>query len=541
MGAHNLTGTTLLQNGVYSKGTAYSEEERAALHLKGLLPPVPATISMQVEAMMEQLRAFDTPFQKALFLDGLRSSNETLYFRLLLEHIEEVLPLVYTPTVGEVCQKFSHLFRFAKGLYLSIEDKGHVSEILENLPQEAVDMIVVTDGQRILGLGDLGINGMGIPVGKLALYTACAGVDPRRTLPVILDVGTNTERYLNDPLYLGHKHPRVSGQEYDDFIEEFFQSVYKKWPKCVVQFEDFGNNHAFDLLARYRSRYCCYNDDIQGTASIVVSGFFSAMRAKKSKLSNEKILFLGAGEAATGVAGLIADAMVEDGLSREDALARLYLFDSKGLVTTTRGDTLAAHKLPFAKDIPSVKDFEEAIRTLRPTAIVGLSAQSGAFTESIVKDMTEINERPIVFALSNPTSKAECTAEQAYTWSDGKVLFSCGSPFDPVTYKGKTYVPRQGNNSYVFPGIGLGAILAQCKEITQEVFLSAAHTCADMVTEDDLAHGSLYPSLTRVREISHLVAVNIIKLALATGQAQIEAPADIEKFVTDNMYTPDYE
>ena len=540
MGAHNLTGTTLLQNGVYSKGTAYSEEERAALHLKGLLPPVPATISMQVEAMMEQLRAFDTPFQKALFLDGLRSSNETLYFRLLLSSTSKnAAARLYADGRRSLRQVQPPLP--LREDYLSIEDKGHVSEILENLPQEAVDMIVVTDGQRILGLGDLGINGMGIPVGKLALYTACAGVDPRRTLPVILDVGTNTERYLNDPLYLGHKHPRVSGQEYDDFIEEFFQSVYKKWPKCVVQFEDFGNNHAFDLLARYRSRYCCYNDDIQGTASIVVSGFFSAMRAKKSKLSNEKILFLGAGEAATGVAGLIADAMVEDGLSREDALARLYLFDSKGLVTTTRGDTLAAHKLPFAKDIPSVKDFEEAIRTLRPTAIVGLSAQSGAFTESIVKAMTEINERPIVFALSNPTSKAECTAEQAYTWSDGKVLFSCGSPFDPVTYKGKTYVPRQGNNSYVFPGIGLGAILAQCKEITQEVFLSAAHTCADMVTEDDLAHGSLYPSLTRVREISHLVAVNIIKLALATGQAQIEAPADIEKFVTDNMYTPDYE
>ncbi len=539
MANQNLTGTALLQNGVFSKGTAYTEEERSALKLKGLLPPVPATLDMQVEAMMEQLRTFDTPFQKALFLDGLRAANETLYFRLVLDHVEEVQPLVYTPTVGEFCQKFSHLFRFPRGLFISIEDKGHIAEILDNAPQEEVDMIVVTDGQRILGLGDLGVNGMGIPVGKLALYTACAGVDPRRTLPVTLDVGTNTERYLNDPLYLGHRHPRVTGQAYDDFIEEFFQAVHKKWPKCVVQFEDFGNNHAFDLLARYRTRYSCYNDDIQGTASIVVSGFYSAVRAKKSKLSDEKILFLGAGEAATGVANLIADAMVEEGTDRDAALGKLYLFDSHGLVTKGR-EGLAVHKVPFAKDLEPCTSFEECIRRLRPTAIVGLSAQGGAFTESVVKTMTEINERPIIFALSNPTSKAECTAEQAYTWSDGKALFSCGSPFAPVTYKGKTYVPRQGNNSYVFPGIGLGAILSQCKEITQEVFLSAAHTCANMVTEEDLAQGSLYPSLTRVREISREVAANIIELALRTGQAQIERPADIRQYVTDHMYNPGY-
>ncbi len=540
MANQNLKGTALLQNGILSKGTAFTAEERAANGLQGLLPPVPATLDMQVEAMFEQLNVFDTPYQKALFLDGLRASNETLFFKLLLTHVEEILPLVYTPTVGELCQKYSHLFRFPRGLFLSIEDKGHIYEQICNAPQEEVDMIVVTDGQRILGLGDLGVNGMGIPVGKLSLYTACAGVDPRRTLPVTLDVGTNTERYLNDPLYLGHKHPRVSGQEYDDFVEEFFQAVHKRWPNCVVQFEDFGNNHAFDLLARYRSRYCCYNDDIQGTASIVVSGFFSAMKAKKSNLADERVLFMGAGEAATGVAELIADAMVEAGLSREDALKRLYLFDSKGLVTTGRAQPLAAHKVPFAKDLPASTDFEACIRQVKPTAIVGLSAQAGAFTESIVKTMTEINERPIIFALSNPTSKAECTAEQAYTWSDGKALFACGSPFAPVTVNGKTFVPRQGNNSYVFPGIGLGAILARCKEIKQDVFLSASHTCADMVTEEDLAQGSLYPSLTRVREISLEVAINIIKLALRTGQAQIEEPADIRQFVLDNMYKPEY-
>ncbi|MCI6530206.1 MAG: NAD-dependent malic enzyme [Mesosutterella sp.] len=540
MACQTLKGAALLQNGVLSKGTAYTEQERAELGLRGLLPPVPSNIRLQAEAMIEQLRSFDTPYQKALFLDGLRAANETLFFRLVMDYVEEILPLVYTPTVGEVCQKYSHLYRFPRGLFLSIEDKGHLDELIANAPQQEVDMIVVTDGQRILGLGDLGVNGMGIPVGKLGLYTACAGVDPRRTLPVTLDVGTDTERYLNDPLYLGHKHKRVSGKEYDDFIEEFFQAVHKRWPNCVVQFEDFGNNHAFDLLERYRSRYCCYNDDIQGTASIVVAGFFSAMKAKNSRLSDEKILFLGAGEAATGVANLIAAAMTETGISREDALSRLYLFDSKGLVTSGR-ETLAHHKAPFAKDLEPCTDFEECIRRIRPTAIVGLSAQSGAFTESVVKAMAEINERPIIFALSNPTSKAECTAEQAYTWSDGRALFSCGSPFSPVTYKGKTFVPRQGNNSYVFPGIGLGAILGRCKELGEDVFLSAAHTCADMVTPEDLAQGSLYPSLTRVRDISLAVAVNIIKLAFRNGTAQIEQPADIVQYVKDRMYVPNYD
>ena len=533
------TGIALLQNSTFSKSTAYSDDERAALGLKGLLPPVPATIDMQVAAMMEQLRVFDTPYQKALFLDGVRASNETHFFRMVMTHVEEILPLVYTPTVGEVCQKYSHLYRFSKGMFLSIEDKGHLYEILQNAPQKDVDIIVVTDGQRILGLGDLGVNGMGIPVGKLSLYTACAGVNPARTLPITLDVGTDTQRYLDDPLYLGHRHPRVSGKAYDDFVEEFFQAVYKRWPHCVVQFEDFGNMHAFDLLERYRHRYCCYNDDIQGTASIVVSGFLSAVRAKNTRLTDEKILFLGAGEAATGVATLIADAMAEAGLPQTQALERLYLFDSKGLVTSDR-PTMAHHKAPFAKDLPACNSFEECIRQIKPTAIVGLSAQAGAFNESVIRLMASINAKPLIFALSNPTSRAECTAEQAYTWSDGRALFSCGSPFPPVTYNGKVYVPRQGNNSYVFPGIGLGAILAQCKEIGQDVFLSASHTCADMVTEQDLAQGSLYPSLTRVREISHAVAVNIIKLALKNGTAQIQEPADISKFVWDHMYHPEY-
>lgn len=540
MACQSLKGTSLLQNSVVSKGTAYTEQERAELGLKGLLPPVPATLKMQAEAMMEQVRSFDTPYQKALFLDGLRAANETLFFRVVMDYVEEILPLIYTPTVGEVCQKYSHLYRFPRGLFLSIEDKGHLEEIVANAPQKDVDMIVVTDGQRILGLGDLGINGMGIPVGKLGLYTACAGVDPRRTLPVTLDVGTNTERYLNDPLYLGHRHPRVSGQEYDDFVEEFFQAVHKRWPGVVVQFEDFGNNHAFDLLDRYRSRYCCYNDDIQGTASIVVAGLFSAMKAKKSKLADEKILFLGAGEAATGVANLIAAAMMEEGATREAAYGNLYLFDSKGLVTTDR-DSLAKHKVPFAKDMAPCTSFEECIRQIRPTGIIGLSAQPKAFNESVIKLMAELNERPVVFALSNPTSKAECTAEEAYTWSDGRALFACGSPFDPVTYKGKTFVPRQGNNSYVFPGIGLGAIVGRVKELREDAFLSASHTCADMVTPEDLAQGSLYPSLTRVREISLAVAVNIIKLSLETGLAGIEEPADLTQYVKDRMYTPDYE
>ncbi|HBZ58713.1 MAG TPA: NAD-dependent malic enzyme, partial [Sutterella sp.] len=413
-----------------------------------------------------------------------------------------------------------------------------VRQLVANVPNENVDMIVVTDGQRILGLGDLGVNGMGIPIGKLALYTACAGVNPQRTLPVTIDVGTNTESYLSDPLYMGLRQKRITGEEYDALIAEFIEAVRERWPNVIIQFEDFHNSHAFDLLDKWRNRVTCFNDDIQGTASVSVTGLYTAMRILKQRVSDQRILFLGAGSAATGIANLIVDAMVEEGTSVEEARGRIALFDSKGLVTTTRGDTLSATKVPFAKDCENAKTFLEAVRVIRPSAIIGVSAQPSAFNEEVIAEMSRINERPIIFALSNPTSKAECTAEEAYRWSNGKCLFACGSPFPPVSIGGKTFVPRQGNNSYVFPGIGLGCIFAKAKTIPEGIFLTAAKTLADQVSDSDLANGSLYPALSEVRNLSAGIATAVAEYCFDHGIAQVERPADLHKAIVDSMWSP---
>ena len=449
------------------------------------------------------------------------------------------MPLIYTPTVGEACQKYSHINRNMRGLYVSAKDKGHVAELVANVPNQDVDIIVVTDGSRILGLGDLGVNGMGIPVGKLALYTACAGVNPQKALPVTIDVGTNTESYLNDPLYLGLRQKRVTGDEYFALMEEFITAVRARWPHVLVQFEDFQNSVAFTHLANWRDKICCFNDDIQGTASVVLTGLYSAMRVKKEKLSDQRILFLGAGAAAAGIAHLIADAMVEDGITEDKALSQISFFDSKGLVTKTRGDKLAVHKLDFAHDWENTTDFAEAIRQIKPAAIIGVSATGGAFTEEVVKAMTEINAQPIIMALSNPTSKSECTAKQAYEWSEGKCLFACGSPFDPVTVAGKTFVPRQGNNSYVFPGIGFGCIFARAKTIPNQVFLTASKALADLVSEGDLANGSLYPPLAEVRSLSAEIAAKVAEYCFDHDLAGVERPADIHAAVKAAMWTPE--
>lgn len=535
-----LKGNALLQNGTLSKGTAYTAEERKALGLTGLLPPMPASIGMQEEAMMEVYHSFSTPLQKSIFLDALRAANETLFFRMLMDNVDELLPVVYTPTVGDFCKQYSHLLRFPRGMFLSIEDKGHLAEILNNAPQKEVDMIVVTDGERILGLGDLGINGHGIPVGKLVFYTVCAGVDPAKCLGITLDVGTNRERYLKDPLYLGHRHERVRGKEYDEFIEEFFQAVKAKWPNCAIQFEDFANQNAFRLLDRYRNRYACFSDDIQGTAGAVVAGFFSACRAKGTKVSDERIMFLGAGESGTGSSRLLVEAMKEEGLTEEEARSKIWLFDINGPISTRRSD-IADYMKPFAKDVDPSLTFEAYVDLVKPTAIVGLSTCGGAFTESIVRKMAAMNDRPIIFALSNPNSHSECSAEQAYEWTDGRALFCSGSPFEPITYNRKTFVPRQGNNYFIFPGIGLGAILSGCTGIPPEVLLLASHTVADCVTDADLAQGSLFPPSSFMRKISHDIAVNVIRNAQKTGRcARTDIPADLDQYVTDYMYSPEY-
>ena len=532
------TGAAVFHCPLTNKGVAFTEKEREELGLSGLLPTAVSTNDQQVERMHEILDRFEKPIDKALVLDSLHATDEDLYFRLLTRYTAEYMPVVYTPTVGEYCQRFSHIFRYPRGLFISYQHAGHVRDVIERAPNKEVDVIVVTDGERILGIGDQGINGMGIPIGKLSLYTACAGIDPAKTLPVVLDVGTNREEYLNDPLYLGLRKPRSRGPEYRALVDEFITEARRRWPNVLIQFEDFGNQNAFKLLADYQEKILCFNDDIQGTASVVVSGLYSAMRIKKEKLTDQMFLFFGAGEAACGIANLIADALVSEGLSREEALKHCALFDSKGLVTKSRMDELAAHKKPFAHDYAKCTDFVEAIKMIKPTGIIGVAAQPRTFTTEVLEEMARLNERPIIFALSNPTSRAECTAEEAYRVTKGKALYASGSPFAPVEYEGKTFVPRQGNNSYVFPALGLGAVFSRSKWMPDGMFLVAAKKLAELVTDADLEQGSLYPSLDDIRPVSVKIGAAVAAYAYDNGLAGNERPADLEKAVEAFMSRP---
>ena len=532
------TGAAVFHCPLTNKGVAFTEKEREELGLSGLLPTAVSTNDQQVERMHEILDRFEKPIDKALVLDSLHATDEDLYFRLLTRYTAEYMPVVYTPTVGEYCQRFSHIFRYPRGLFISYQHAGHVRDVIERAPNKEVDVIVVTDGERILGIGDQGINGMGIPIGKLALYTACAGIDPAKTLPVVLDVGTNREEYLNDPLYLGLRKPRSRGPEYRALVDEFIAEARRRWPNVLIQFEDFGNQNAFKLLADYQEKILCFNDDIQGTASVVVSGLYSAMRIKKEKLTDQMFLFFGAGEAACGIANLIADALVSEGMTREEALKHCALFDSKGLVTKSRMDELAAHKKPFAHDYAKCTDFVEAIKMIKPTGIIGVAAQPRTFTTEVLEEMSKLNERPIIFALSNPTSRAECTAEEAYRVTKGKALYASGSPFAPVEYEGKTFVPRQGNNSYVFPALGLGAVFSRSKWMPDGMFLVAAKKLAELVTDADLEPGSLYPSLDDIRPVSVKIGAAVAAYAYDNGLAGNERPQDLEKAVEAFMYRP---
>jgi len=531
-------GFALMQDPLLNKGLAFTDAERDALGLRGLLPPHVLTQEEQVVRVMENLRRTSDPLDKFVQLNALHDRNESLFFRVICENVDEIQPLIYTPTVGLACQRFGHIFQRPRGMFISIKDRGNIARILRNWPYRA-RLIVVTDGERILGLGDLGANGMGIPVGKLSLYTACAGVNPRECLPVVLDVGTNNEEFLKDPLYIGLRQYRTTGAAYDEFVEEFMTATQEVFPGVLVQFEDFANHNAFRLLEKYRNRVCTFNDDIQGTAAVALSGLFSALRITGGKITDQKILFLGAGEAATGIADLVVSAMGAQGLPEAEAKQRCWLVDSQGLVVKSRTD-LAHHKKAYAHEHAPIKDFLTAIKTLKPTAIIGVAAVGGTFTQQVIEEMSRINDRPIIFALSNPTSKAECNAEQAYRWSQGKALFACGSPFDPVTVNGKTHVPRQGNNSYIFPGVGLGAIASGAKHVTDDMFMAAAHALAHTVTEADLAQGSLYPALQRIREVSAEIATAVAQNAYKNGLAQGAAPANLAAHVKAQMFDPQY-
>lgn len=532
-------GVKLLHDPVHNKGTAFTEAERDTLGLRGLLPPRHNSPAEQELRVLDNLNNKVSDLERYLFLIAPQDRNETLFYRVITHHVERMMPLIYTPTVGKACQQFGHVYRRPRGLYISLDDRGRVAELLRNWPHPEARIIVVTDGERILGLGDLGTYGMGIPIGKLALYTACAGIAPTECLPITLDVGTNNESLLNDPLYTGLERKRARGPEYDELIEEFMLAVHEIFPGVLVQLEDFGNANAFRLLKHYRELYCLFDDDIQGTGAVAVAGLMAAMRITGERLSDQKVLFLGAGQAAIGIADCLVSAMQQEGTEESQARAACWMMDSQGLLTSDRA-SIPPQKQPYAHAGEHTGDLRAAVQALRPTAIIGCAGQPQTFTEEVVRAMCELNDRPIVFALSNPTSKAECTAEQAYSWSDGKAIYASGSPFDPVKRGGQTFVPGQGNNAYIFPGVGLGALYSQASRVTDEMFLAAANCLAHLVEENDLAVGRIYPALAKIRDVSAAIAAAVASEAHRSGLAGRELPQDLEAAIRDHMYDPVY-
>jgi len=530
-------GVKLLHDPVRHKGTAFSAEERDMLGLRGLLPPRPQAMDLQVRRVMANIRGKPSDLERYIALASLHDRNETLFYRVVVEHLDEIMPIIYTPTVGEACVRYGHIFRRPRGMFLSLEDAGCMEDVLMNWPHEDVRIIVVTDGERILGLGDQGANGMGIPVGKLSLYTACAGIHPTHCLPITLDVGTDNEALLNDPLYCGLKRRRLRGRAYDEFLEEFVEAATRRFPRAVLQLEDFATRNAFRLLDTYRGRVCSFDDDIQGTGAVALAGVYSALRITKRPLAEQRFLFLGAGEAGIGIGDLIVAALVHEGMDEAEARTHCWFVDSTGLVQSGRED-LAPHKRPYAHEHAPLASLEEAVYALRPTGLIGVSGVAQTFTQSVIQALGEINERPIVFALSNPTSKAECTARQAYGWTEGRAVYASGSPFDPVDLGDKTFVPGQGNNAYIFPGVGLGAIVSQAKEVTDEMFFVSAQTLAGMVSEGDLALGRIYPALNRVRDVSWRIGTAVAEVAYERGLARAPRPDDLGEAVRSFMFDP---
>ncbi len=529
-------GVDVLRDKSLNRSIAFGRREREGLGLTGLLPHAVSTTAQLVDRVMLNLQRLPRDLERYMLLSSIQERNERLFFQTVIEHVERILPIIYTPTVGEACREFSHIARDPKGFFITPEDRGKIRRILGNWPHKNIRVIVVTDGQRILGLGDLGANGMGIPIGKLALYTACAGIDPASCLPVTLDVGTNNESLLTDPLYLGYPRKRLEGKAYFDLVEEFVTAVQSRYPDALIQFEDFLTPNAYALLNRFRHRVLCFNDDIQGTAAVALAGVYSSTRITGHRFKDLKIMFLGAGSAATGIADLMTAAFQEEGLSLDQARSHLWFVDVNGLVVKGRKD-LMEHNLPYAHDA-TPQSFLEAIDTVRPQVLIGATGAPGTFTQAVVERMSATNARPAIFALSNPTSKAECTAEQAYAWSKGKAIFASGSPFGPVTYERKTFRPAQGNNVYVFPGIGLGAVACRARTLPDEAFLTAARTLADLVQQKDLDEGSLYPPLKDIRKISLAIAAGVATKAYSMKLARRRRPANVGRHVETLMYRP---
>lgn len=544
-----LTGYQLLDNPMLNKGSAFSEGERREFGLLGLLPSHPSTMAEQLIRVYENYKRKATDLERYIFLVSLEDRNETLFYRLLQEHITEMMPIIYTPTVGAGCQSYSHVFRRPRGLYISYPQRDEIDLILDNAPGTEPSVIVVTDGERILGLGDLGVGGMGIPVGKLSLYTLCAGVNPRMTLPILLDVGTNNQELLDDPLYLGWRHERIRGQVYDDFIEAFVKAVMRKFPKVLLQWEDFAKNNASRLLERYADRLCTFNDDIQGTGAVTLAGLLAAMKSTGAKLGEQTTIILGAGSAATGISSQIVTAMMADGLTEEESRARLWLIDSRGLVHTERTG-LEPFKQKFAQPIARVAGWEQVeaasyslmdvVRNVRPTILIGTSAQAGAFTKEIVQEMAMHAERPVILPLSNPTSKSEATPSDIIEWTDGRAIVATGSPFPEFNYGGRKIRTGQCNNAFIFPGVGLGVIASGARRVTNEMFVVAARVLAEFSPALKVIGAPLYPSLENVREISRRVAVAVGREAQLSKLAEETTQEELERLVELNMWTPNY-
>jgi malate dehydrogenase (oxaloacetate-decarboxylating)(NADP+) len=535
-----LRGTALLRDPQLNKWTAFTEAEREALGLVGLVPEGVDNEDTQIQRVNLQLSKKPNDLEKYIYLSQLQDTDETLFYRVLMSDPAQFLPLVYTPTVGEACLQFGHIIRRPKGLYLSIKRKGRVREILRNWPKRDVRFIVVTSGERILGLGDLGANGMGIPIGKLALYTACAGIPPQYSLPMLADCGTNNDALLRDPLYLGLRQTRPAIAELDEFVDEFVTAVQEEFPNCCIQFEDWAGVDAVRLLARYRDKVCCFNDDIQGTAAVALAGLLGALRITRGKLSGQTFLFLGAGSAGTGIADLLVQAMTAEGLSADAARARIWFFDVNGLLETSRKD-LADFQMPYAHSHPPVKDFVQAIEAIKPSAIIGVSTVAKAFNQRVIEAMSRVNERPIIFPYSNPTSHSECTAEEAYRWSEGRAIFASGSPFPPVRFADRTFVPGQGNNVYIFPAIGLAVYATRAKRVTDEMFIAAARAVAEQVTQAELDIGLIYPPQSAIMKTELHAAQRVAEVIFARGLAGVPVPKDIAAFVESQTYKAEYQ
>ncbi|HUE80758.1 MAG TPA: NAD-dependent malic enzyme [Pyrinomonadaceae bacterium] len=544
-----IRGPALLDTPIFNKGTAFPEDERRELGLLGLLPFHSSSVEEQLARTYENYQAKESDIERYVFLTALQDRNETLFYQLVFEHITEMMPIIYTPTVGLGCQRYSHVFRRPRGLYISYPYRNEIATLLDNAPPENVEVIVVTDGERILGLGDLGVGGMGIPVGKLSLYTLCAGIHPQTTLPILLDVGTDNPELLNDPLYLGWRHERIRGEQYDAFIEAFISSVEKNFPNVLLQWEDFSKNNASRLLERYRDRLCTFNDDIQGTGAVTLAGLLAAVKVTRSQLREQRVAILGAGSSAIGISDQIVAAMMRQGLSEAEALLRIWLVDSRGLVHSARSN-LEPAKQQYAQPVEMLKDWilegpgqsplKDVVTNARPTILIGTSAQPGAFGEEIINTMAQYTERPMIFPLSNPTSKSEATPADILRWTDGRALVATGSPFSPVTYKGKTFNIGQCNNAFIFPGVGLGVLAAQAKRVNSEMFVAAALTLSDLSPTLKDLYAPLYPPLEQVREASRKVALAVAQEAQRSGLAMQTTMDELERRIDAKIWPSKY-